>query len=116
MRRYVTCYEYLTSATHQVVVRVEMFLQSLSVEKPRSTMATKDNLAFSDMFRSTPIQSVIVSLVPVLLAFGQLANSYFNGLSFSISVPFAIVMVLFAGLLTQHHFAQFRRVHLERNV
>lgn len=91
-------------------------MQSLSTYEAHLTMARKDDIAFSDMFRSTPVRSAIVSLVPVLLALGQLANSYVNGLSFSVSVPFAAVMVLFAGLLTQHNFAQFRRLYLERDL
>ncbi|WP_129113180.1 hypothetical protein [Halegenticoccus tardaugens] len=79
-------------------------------------MATKDDVAFSDIFRSTPVQSAMISFVPALLALAQLANSYFNDLSFFVSVPFAAVMILFAILLTQHHFAQFRRRHFEREL
>lgn len=79
-------------------------------------MATKDDITVPDMFRSIPIQAALIFFVPVLLAVAQLANSYFNDLSFFVSVPFAIVMIVFTALLTQHQLAQFRRGHLERNL
>ncbi len=79
-------------------------------------MTTQDEVAFSDMFRSTPVQSAMISLLPTLLALAQLANSYFNDLSFFVSIPFAVVMVLFGILLTQHHYAHFRRRHFEHNL
>lgn len=77
-------------------------------------MAAQDDYAFSDAFRSTPVEFATVSCLPVLLALAQLANSYVNDLSFLVSVPFAVVMVLFAVLLTQHQLAQFRRRRFER--
>lgn len=79
-------------------------------------MAAENDTGFSDLFRSTPVRSMLITLVPVLLALVQLTNSYVNGLAFSVSVPFAVVMVLFAVLLTQHHFAQFRRRRFERDL
>lgn len=79
-------------------------------------MATRDDTAFSDMFRSNPVQSAMVSLVPLLLALAQLANGYFNDMSIFVSISFAIVVVLFAVLLTQHQYARFRRQYAERNL
>lgn len=79
-------------------------------------MATKDDITFPDMLRSAPVQAVLVFFVPVLLAGAQLANSYFNDLSFFVSVPFAVVIVLFTVVLTQHQLARFRRGYLERNL
>lgn len=79
-------------------------------------MATKEDAAFSDMFRSNPVQSAMVSIVPLLLAFAQLANSYFTNMSILVSVSFTIVVVLFAVLLTQHQYAQFRRQYAERDL
>lgn len=77
-------------------------------------MATKDDVTFSDMLRSNPIQSAMVSIVPLLLAVAQLANGYFTTMSVFVSMSFAVVVVSFAVLLTQYQYARFRRRHIER--
>ena len=79
-------------------------------------MATTDDTTFYDMFRANPVQSALVSTGPVLLAVAQLANGYFTEMSIFVSIAFAVVVVLFAGLLTQHQYAQFRRQYVERDV
>lgn len=79
-------------------------------------MATKEETAFPDMLRANPVQSTMVSIVPVLLALVQLANSYFNNMSIYVSFLFASVAVSFAVLLTQHQYAQFRRQYVERDL
>lgn len=79
-------------------------------------MSTKEGTAFSDMFRSDPVQSAMVSIVPLLLAGAQLANSYFTSMSMLASVLFATVVVLFTVLLTQYQYAQFRRQYIERDI
>lgn len=79
-------------------------------------MATKEDTSFPDMFRASPVQSTIVSIVPLLLAFVQLANSYFTNMSIFVSILFASVVVFFAVLLTQHQYAQFRRQYAERDL
>ncbi len=77
-------------------------------------MATKDGVAVADMFRSRPVQSAMVSVVPLLLAVAQLANGFFNDMPLLVSISFAAVMVPFAVLLTQYQYAQFRRQYVER--
>ena len=67
-----------------------------------------------DMIRASPLTHTILIAVPIALAVAQLANSMFTGLSFAISVPFAIAMVGFTGILTQYNLASFRRRSLER--
>lgn len=79
-------------------------------------MATKEDTAFFDMYRSNPVQSAMVSVVPLLLAVAQLANSYFTTMSIFVSISFAIVLVLFAVLLTQYQYARFRRQYVEREL
>lgn len=79
-------------------------------------MATKDDVTVSDMFRSAPVRSAMVSVLPLLLVLGQFANSYFNGLSIFASTAFALTVTLFAVLLTQHQLAEFRLRHVEREL
>lgn len=68
------------------------------------------------MFRTVPVRTVLFTVVPIVLAFAQVTNSVLNGLSFAVSIPFAIVMLGFAGIVTQYQFAQFRREELERSI
>ena len=79
-------------------------------------MVTQDAVRLSDMVRSIPGHCLLCGGLPVALAAAQLANSYVNGLSLFVSVPFAVVLVLFAVVLTQHQFAQFRRQQFERTL
>ncbi|XVH30818.1 hypothetical protein ACNS7O_10510 [Haloferacaceae archaeon DSL9] len=79
-------------------------------------MAAENDVSISDLVRSDPVRSALLSFGPILLAGAQIANSYFNDLSFLASVPFAVAMVLIAVLLTQHHAAQYRRRRVERDL
>ena len=77
-------------------------------------MAAIEGFTLVDMFRAAPLRSALFTMVPVGLALMQLANSVFNDLSFMISIPFALVIVAFACLLTQYSFARFQRQQRER--
>ncbi|MFD1642062.1 hypothetical protein [Halohasta litorea] len=79
-------------------------------------MTTQDDVTLAAMIRSVPIHCLLLTLVPAVLAAVQLANSYINDVSLFVSVPFALVMVLFAVVLTQHQFARFRRQQVERTL
>lgn len=68
------------------------------------------------MVRAAPLQHAVVVLVPVLVAVGQLANSAVTDLPFAISVPFAVVMLGFTGVMTQYNLARYRRRELEREI
>ena len=69
-----------------------------------------------DMFRAAPVRTALVTVLPVALAFMQLANSLFNDLSFLVSAPFALTVVGFAYLLAQYTFTQFRRRQIEQSL
>lgn len=77
-------------------------------------MAAIERLTLTDMFRTAPLRSALVTMVPLALALIQLANSVFNDLSFVVSIPFALVIVGFACLLTQYSLARFRRQQREQ--
>ena len=79
-------------------------------------MATIEQYSLLDMFRADPVQSALFTLLPLVLALGQLANSVVNGVSFFVSVPFALVVLAFAALATQYSFVRFQRRHTERNL
>jgi hypothetical protein len=66
------------------------------------------------MVQLAPVQSVLFTVVPLALAFVQLANSVVNELPFFASVPFAVIIVGFAVLLNQYNFVRVRRNRLER--
>lgn len=68
------------------------------------------------MIRAEPITHLILIAIPVVVALAQLANSLMTGLPFAISVPFAVLMVGFAGMLVQYNVARFRRRQLEREL
>lgn len=68
------------------------------------------------MVRAAPLQHAVVLVVPMAVALAQLGNSVVTDLSFAISIPFAIVMILFTGLLLQYNLARFRRRQLEHEV
>ena len=67
-----------------------------------------------DLFLAAPMKSLLLSVGPILLAIGQLANSYVNGFSPTIAIGFTVVMVAFAVVATGHHAAEYRLSQLER--
>lgn len=77
-------------------------------------MATVEPVTFGDMFRAAPVRSALLTLLPLSIAVFQLVNSVYNDLSFAISIPFALVIVSFAYVLTQYSLARFRRQQRER--
>lgn len=79
-------------------------------------MAPRDAPTVADLFLAAPAKSSLLTLGPLALAFGQLANSYVTGFSPLIAVGFAIVMVAFAVVATGHHAAELRLQRLERTV
>lgn len=69
--------------------------------------------SFVALVLATPVQSSLLSFGPLALAVGQLVNSYVNGVSPLITLPFAAVMVAFAVVATGHHAAAYRLRRLE---
>lgn len=76
-------------------------------------METKEEVTLTGMVRETPVRSCLYTLVPVALAVAQLLNSYFHGLPWLASVPFAVVLIGYACLSTQYNLTQLRRRKLE---
>lgn len=68
------------------------------------------------MLRAEPAQHALLIAIPVIVAVAQLANSAVTDLSFGVSVPFAVVMIGFAGMLTQYNLARYRRKTLENGL
>ena len=66
-----------------------------------------------DLFLAAPVKSGLLSIGPLLLALGQLTNSYVNGFSPTIAIAFAVAMVVFAVVATGHHAAEYRLRRLE---
>ncbi|MCU4739857.1 hypothetical protein OB955_09980 [Halobacteria archaeon AArc-m2/3/4] len=79
-------------------------------------MSTRNRLSFAELFLATPVTSTLLTLGPLVLALGQLVNSYVNGFSPVIAVAFALVMVAFAVVATSHHAAEHRLQQLEATV
>lgn len=65
------------------------------------------------MFRADPVGMGLVVFGPLLLAAVQLTNSLVNDLSLAVSVPFAVLLVAFSGVLTRYQLARYRRMELE---
>ena len=65
-------------------------------------------------YLAAPVKTGLVVCGPIVLAIVQLANSFFNGLSPSMAIGFAVVMVVFATTAASHHAAVYRLRELER--
>lgn len=76
-------------------------------------MPARRSLSLVELFRATPATSSLLALGPLVLALGQLGNSYANGVSPAISIGFAAGMVAFAVVATRHHAAEHRLRRLE---
>jgi len=77
-------------------------------------MGSTDGTTVVAMVRAMPVRAALFAGCPLVVAAVQLLNSYLNGLSWLVSVPFAAVMVAFAVVLVQHQFARYRRRQLQR--
>lgn len=79
-------------------------------------MATRRRPSVRELFRTDPVRSTLLAAGPIALALGQLVNGYVNGLSPIVTLAFALVMVAFAAVATDHHAAQYRRRRLEADL
>lgn len=61
--------------------------------------------ALIELFRTDPVTSSLLLFGPLILAAGQLLNSYVNGVSPIISLSFAATMVAFAVVAMGQHAA-----------
>lgn len=76
-------------------------------------MVWAETIRFAELFRTSPIECSLISIGPLVLALGQLGNSYVNGVSPAIAVAFALTMIVFAVVATGHHAAAARLRQLE---
>lgn len=65
-----------------------------------------------EIFREEPVEAALYAVGPVVAAV-QLLNSLVNGLSFLVSVPFAVVLLAFTVLVLGHRISQHRLAELE---
>lgn len=79
-------------------------------------MSTRNRPSFAELFLATPVTSTLLAVGPLVLALGQLANSYVNGFPPLIAVGFALAMIAFAVVATSHHAAEHRLRRLEASV
>ncbi|MFU8869166.1 hypothetical protein [Natronococcus sp.] len=79
-------------------------------------MASSRRPPIRELFRTEPATSALLSVGPLALAVGQLANGYLNGLPPAVTLSFAVVMVAFAVVATDHHAARYRRRRLEADL
>ncbi|ELY95375.1 MULTISPECIES: hypothetical protein [Natrialba] len=69
-----------------------------------------------ELFRARPVSSSLLSVVPLVLAVGQLWNSYVNDVSPLIAVGFTLAMLGFTVVALGHHAAAYRLWRLESGV
>ncbi|THE65166.1 hypothetical protein D8Y22_08065 [Salinadaptatus halalkaliphilus] len=79
-------------------------------------MAIASFRSLFELFRAAPAKSVLLAGGPLVLACGQLLNSYVNGLSPLVAIGFAAGMVAFAVVATRHHAAELRLEALEADL
>lgn len=76
-------------------------------------MSTRTSPSLLELFSETPAQTTLLTLVPALLAMGQLANGLLTDASLLATVGFALAMVAFSVVATGHHAATRRLRRLE---
>jgi hypothetical protein len=79
-------------------------------------MAVRRRPTLIDLFRAEPTKSALLAGGPLVLAAGQLANGYVNDVSPAITGAFALAMIAFATVATDHQAAEHRRRRLERDL
>ncbi|ARS90494.1 hypothetical protein [Natrarchaeobaculum aegyptiacum] len=76
-------------------------------------MPARRSLPLVELFRTAPAKSFLLTVGPLALALGQLANAALTDFSPILAVGFAAVMVAFAVVATRHHAAEVRLERLE---
>ncbi|MDQ2049486.1 hypothetical protein RBH26_03220 [Natronolimnohabitans sp. A-GB9] len=76
-------------------------------------MSGRQPFSLVELFLATPAKSTLLAFGPLVLALGQLGNSYVNGISPAVSAGFAVVMIAFAVVAMRHHAAEHRLRRLE---
>lgn len=79
-------------------------------------MVLPSDVSYRTLARHAPIDTAIIVAIPLFLAVAQLGNSVFTGLSFTVSIPFAVILTGFSTVIYRYRLAQFRRELLERDM
>jgi len=74
---------------------------------------TQVDPSFAEMFRASPSRTLVVSVVPVLVAVLQAMNVVVNDLPLVYGSSFALVMLAASVVVTRQQLATFRRRTLE---
>lgn len=77
-------------------------------------MSLPDVPSVLELLRHDPVGGGLLVVLPAVVAAAQLLNSHVNDLPFLVSVPFAVVMVAFSGVVVSHRLARLRMRHLEK--
>lgn len=65
-----------------------------------------------EISRAEPVEAALYATAPAVAAV-QLLNSLVNGLSYLVSIPFAVVLLAFTALVVGHRISQRRLADLE---
>jgi hypothetical protein len=79
-------------------------------------MAARHPSRLLELFRVAPVETALLAGGPIVLAAAQLANSYVNDVQPTVSIAFALVLIVFAAVATDHRAAEHRRRCLERDL
>ncbi|NGM67676.1 hypothetical protein G6M89_01400 [Natronolimnobius sp. AArcel1] len=79
-------------------------------------MSTRHPISIAELFRATPATTCLLTVGPLVLAIGQVLNSYVNGVSPVVALCFAVGILGFAVVALRHHAAEYRLRTLEAEI
>ena len=77
-------------------------------------MADDTKLTFADLYHAAPAQTLIFTVVPIVLAAAQVINGIYTDLPMWAAGAFAVLMLASVVSLTRHHRAELHLARLER--
>lgn len=78
-------------------------------------MRTEDEVTLRASFRRSPFRTSVLTVLPVLVAVLQLANSVVGDLSIFVGLLVAMALIGAAVVFTRHHIARLRLESVEAN-
>lgn len=75
-------------------------------------MVVHGKVSFLEMAREFPVRTGVFTLLPVLFALAQIANSLVHGGSVLYTVWFSVALVGYSVTVNRYHLAAFRRAKL----
>jgi|GEM_PF-2162913 len=79
-------------------------------------MRTEEDVTLWTSFRDSPLRTSVLTVLPIVFAAVQLANSLLTDLSVAIGVFVATALVSAAVVFTRHHLARLRLEALEQSI